>query len=162
MKKSTYRALGIAAVALVAVAGLAVVATGEKGGSASDPASDEVRQLAKQYMGYYKTIELTPEQEAVKKEALEALPAACCSDNTAYTCCCPCNLSKTIWGLSNHLIAEQGANAEEVKKAVQEWTARINPDGYSGDVCYTRGGCGRAFAENGCGGMHESQLTWGE
>lgn len=105
-----------------------------------------------QFMEWEKSIELTPEQEAVKKEALTALPAPCCSDNTAYTCCCPCNMSRTIWGLSNHLIAERGANAEQVKNKVQEWIAFINPDGFSGDVCYT-GGCGRPMSENGCGGM---------
>lgn len=113
--------------------------------------TDAAAQSA-QFMEWEKSIQLTPEQEAVKKEALTALPAPCCSDNTAYTCCCPCNMSRTIWGLSNHLIAERGASAEEVKTKVQEWIAFINPDGFSGDVCYT-GGCGRPMSENGCGGM---------
>lgn len=112
----------------------------------------DVRAQAKEFAGYYQSIQLTPEQEAVKKEALSALPAPCCSDNTAYTCCCPCNMAKTVWGLSNHLIANEGYDATQVKKAVEEWIAFINPDGFSGDVCYT-GRCNHSWAKGGCGGM---------
>ena len=58
---------------------------------------------------------MTPEQEAIKKTALTKIPAPCCSDNTAYTCCCPCNMAKTWWGLANHLIANEGYGAEQVQ-----------------------------------------------
>lgn len=112
----------------------------------------DVPAQSEQFIEWESTIELTPEQEAIKKQALEAIPAPCCSDNTAYTCCCPCNMSKTVWGLSNWLIAEKGASADEVRTKAQEWIAAINPDGFSGDVCYT-GGCGRPMHQNGCGGM---------
>lgn len=112
----------------------------------------DVRTQAREFVGYYQSIQLTPEQEAVKKEALSALPAPCCSDNTAYTCCCPCNMAKTVWGLSNHLIADKGYDAAQVKKAVEEWIAFINPDGFSGNVCYT-GRCNQPWAKGGCGGM---------
>jgi hypothetical protein len=106
------------------------------------------------------SIKLTPEQEAVKKEALTALPAPCCSDNTAYTCCCPCNMSRSIWGLSHLLITKHGFDAEQVRTKVEEWVATINPGGFSGDTCYT-GGCGRPFEKNGCGGMNPNRVVWG-
>jgi len=106
------------------------------------------------FMGYSRTITLTAAQEAVKKAALEALPAPCCSDNTAYTCCCPCNLAKTIWGLSNYLIARQHADAAETRAAVDEWVRFVNPAGYPGSTCY-KGGCPKPFAKAGCGGMSE-------
>ena len=115
---------------------------------------DDVRKQSAEFIGYWKSIQLTPEQEAVKKAALTALPAPCCKDNTAYTCCCPCNLSKATWGLSNYLIAKRGYDAEQVKAAVVDWTSFVNPAGFSGKGCYT-GMCAKPWAQGGCGGMKE-------
>lgn len=114
----------------------------------------DVRRQTLEFIEYERTIELTAEQEAIKREALSALPAPCCSDNSAYTCCCPCNSAKASWGLAAHLIADRGHDAEQVRSKVAEWFEFINPDGFSGDVCYTPGGCMRPFAANGCGGMN--------
>ena len=119
----------------------------------------DVHKHTKEFIGYFQTIKLTAEQESVKREALSTLPAVCCSNNSAYTCCCVCNLSRTVWGLSNHLIAERGFDAKAVRAAVVEWTTFVNPDGFSGDSCF-RGGCGRSFAQNGCGGMRPNQNVW--
>jgi hypothetical protein len=122
--------------------------------AAAQPADRaEVERRAAEYMRYYETITLTREQEGIKTAALEAIPAPCCSDFTAATCCCPCNLSKTIWGLSNHLIANEGADVVRVRAEAERWIQDVNPGGFSGDVCYTAGGCARPFHENGCGGM---------
>lgn len=126
--------------------------------------SDEItfadaEQQSRQFMGWHQTVKLTPEQEAVKRAALGNIPAPCCSDNSAYTCCCPCNMSRTIWGLSQYLIAKQGADADTVRAKVREWIRFIGPNGFSGDVCYT-GGCGRPFAKNGCGGMNAARLVF--
>jgi len=138
----------LGAVTVVAVIAYGLwVSTAEAGLEFTD-----VRSQAREFIGYYQSIQLTPEQEAVKKEALSALPAPCCSDNSAYTCCCPCNMAKTVWGLSHHLIADKGYDATQVKKAVEDWFAFINPDGFSGDVCYT-GRCNLPWAQGGCGGM---------
>jgi hypothetical protein len=115
------------------------------------------RAEAERFIGYHRSIHLTPEQEATKREALEAIPAPCCSTFSAATCCCECNLTKTIWGLSNFLIVEKGFGVEQVRDAVNAWTQAINPSGFPGDSCFT-GGCGRPFEEGGCGGMHESRL----
>ena len=113
----------------------------------SDPESD-----ARRFMAWEAEIELTESQEQVMKDALTPMPAPCCSDNSAYTCCCPCNLAKSWWGLSKYLISERGAGVEEVRETVQEWFDRLVPEGFSGDICGT-GGCNRAMRDNGCGGM---------
>ena len=117
----------------------------------------DAKAQAQEYIRYYKEIELTPEQERIKAEALSALPAPCCADNSLLTCCCPCNMAKSAWGLSAHLITERGFDAEQVRQAAAQWLEFANPDGYTGDACYT-GGCGRSFEHNGCGGMNENQV----
>jgi hypothetical protein len=109
-------------------------------------------------MAFYDSIQLTAEQEAVRQEALGPLPAACCNEFSMATCCCECNLSRSIWGLSKHLIAERGADAEQVRGAVQAWVATINPGGYEGKTCMT-GQCGKPFKEDGCGGMNKHHLV---
>jgi len=119
----------------------------------------DVREQTVEFIRYYETIKLNREQEAVKREALSALPAACCANNSAYTCCCVCNLSRTVWGLTAYLITEKGAGVEEVQTAVREWIQFVNPAGFSGDSCFN-GGCMRSFAKNGCGGMQASRIIW--
>jgi hypothetical protein len=159
MRFFSARKLGIAVLAGALVAAIAVVAPSlaENG----DVKFTDVKSQSAQFIQYYKDIQLTEEQEAVKKEALSALPAPCCSDNTAYTCCCPCNMSLTVWGLSHYLIAEKGYGADALREKVKEWISFINPEGFSGDVCYT-GGCNRSFKENGCGGMRPGHVTYSD
>ena len=141
-----------APIAVVAEAGTPVSVLGGKI-TFRDP-----KAQAEEFMSDYHTIALTPAQEAIKKAALEPMPAACCRDSSAYTCCCPCNLSKTVWGLSNVAIAKYGANAKEVQQAVQSWLGYVNPtNGFRGDACY-RGGCGEPAHRGGCAGMEESKL----
>ena len=140
--------------AFLAGAGASLMAAGD------DVVFTDVVAQSKEFMGYEQSIRLTPQQEAVKKAALEQLPAPCCSDNTAYTCCCPCNLSRTVWGLANYLIVKKGMDAEGVEAKAAEWFEFVNPDGFSGDVCYSAGGCSRAFAKNGCGGMNAARLVF--
>lgn len=143
------------------LAAMAIVAVSLSAETDDPVPFDDVKRLTQEFIGYQKSIKLTPQQEAIKREALEALPAPCCSDNTAYTCCCPCNMSLSVWGLSHLLISEHGYGAEQVRTKVEEWIDFINPDGFSGDVCYT-GGCGRPFHENGCGGMARGRVVWGD
>jgi hypothetical protein len=68
-------------------------------------------------------------------------------------------MAQTWWGLSKHLIADQGYDADQVRAAVEGWLEFINPDGFSGDSCYT-GGCSRPFYRNGCGGMDEERVVF--
>lgn len=119
----------------------------------------DVREQTLQFIRYHETIQLTREQEARKREALSSLPAACCANNSAYTCCCVCNLSRTVWGLTAYLITEHGAGVDEIRTAVRDWTKFVNPAGFSGDSCF-KGGCVRPFAKNGCGGMQASRIVW--
>ena len=120
---------------------------------------DDAKAQTRQFMDWEKTIRLTPQQEAIKKDALTRMPAPCCDDNSAYTCCCSCNVSRTIWGLSNYLIAKQGADAAIVEKRVNEWITFVNPNGYGGKACYA-GGCARAFKHDGCGGMRRGNVVF--
>lgn len=118
----------------------------------------DARSQAAEFIGYSKTIELTPAQIKIRERALRAMAAPCCKDFPLATCCCPCNLAKSSWGLANYLIARKGAGADEVKVAVEGWLAFVNPNGFSGDACDTADGCARRFSKNGCGGMDEENL----
>jgi hypothetical protein len=143
---------------------LLAFAVGTGAGLASRAGDDlvfgNVQEQTGQFIEYERTIRLTPAQEAIKKEALSKIPAPCCSDNSAYTCCCPCNMAKAIWGMSAYLITEKGADAGAVRKKAEEWIRLINPDGFPGDTCYTSGGCGKAFAHDGCGGMNAERIVF--
>jgi hypothetical protein len=113
---------------------------------------------AAEFIGYNRSITLNPGQQKVRDKALSAMPAACCEKFSQATCCCPCNLAKTVWGLSNYLIVRQHATVPELQTAVRGWLAFVNPKGFSGDICDSPGGCGRSFGSNGCGGMDERNL----
>jgi hypothetical protein len=113
---------------------------------------------AAEFIGYSRSITLTPSQQKLKDQVLGAMPAPCCKAYSQATCCCPCNLAKSVWGLSNYLIAKQHVSAARLDRAVKDWLAFVNPKGFSGDVCDTAGGCPRKFSENGCGGMDEKNL----
>ncbi len=119
----------------------------------------DVEKQTREFIGHEKTIKLTAAQEAIKSEALGSIKAVCCEDFSALTCCCPCNFSKSLWGMSAYLIAEKHANAKQVKEAALAWIKFVNPSGFSGDSCFT-GGCVRPFANNGCGGMNENDVQF--
>jgi len=124
------------------------------------------------FLQYYEQYILTPEQEAIKREALTALVAPCCDDNSMYTCCCPCNLAKTVWGLSARLVVVEGFDAPAVREAALQWLRFIRRDYYkareleqqgldprtfgvyAGNSCY-EGRCELPFRQGGCGGMSE-------
>jgi hypothetical protein len=110
-------------------------------------------------VAYNRSIELDGAQEAVREEALSALPAPCCAQFSAATCCCECNLARATWGLAKHLIASEGLDATAVRERVAAWHGSLNPAGFAGNACFT-GGCNRAFAEDGCGGMEEGHLVF--
>lgn len=117
------------------------------------------RQETERFLAYHRAIVLSPEQEVTKEGALASLPAPCCSQFTAATCCCDCNLARSTWGLAKHLVADLGLDSASVRARAAEWHRVINPNGFSGDACFT-GGCARRFDENGCGGMREGKLVF--
>ena len=118
----------------------------------------DVPSQAAEFIGYNRSIVLTARQQKIRDSALSAIPAACCSKFSAATCCCPCNLAKSVWGLSNVMIVREHANAAEIQAAARGWLKFVNGRGFTGDVCDTAGGCGRDFSNNGCGGMDERNL----
>ncbi len=130
------------------------------GTSKSDLQFTDVRKQTEEFIGYYKSIQLTPEQENIKTTALKVMPAACCKEFSQATCCCVCNLSKSVWGLSKYLIAEKNYNAAQVREAAQKWIDFTHPNGYAGDSCPSRR-CGLAFHKDGCGGMGD-QVVYSE
>lgn len=117
----------------------------------------DAKAQTRKFIGYYRSIKLTPEQERIKVEALSALAAPCCSKFTLATCCCPCNMSKAVWGMAAWLITEKGQGVEQVRQAATDWLQFINPGGFSGEAC-SNGGCKRPTAHDGCGGMDEADL----
>lgn len=158
-KETSRRGIGLALVVVgIVLAGVVTLGLLPDGDSATTTRFDDVARQTREFLAFNKSIELNPDQEAIMRQALTELPAPCCSDKTAYTCCCECNMAKTWWGLSKHLIVDEGYDAVEVRAAVEDWFAFINPAGFSGDACYT-GGCFRPFRQNGCGGMDESQIA---
>lgn len=112
----------------------------------------DVKMQGEEFISYHHAITLNPEQEEVKKKALESMSAPCCKSYSMYTCCCSCNLAKSVWGLSNHLIADQNYNSDQVRAAVTNWIGFINERGYEGDTCQN-GRCNSPFNKGGCGGM---------
>lgn len=113
----------------------------------------------KTFISFYHSIRLSPEQERLKVEALSAMSAPCCSKYSLATCCCPCNMAKAAWGLAARLITEKGYNAEQIRQAEASWLKQVNPNGFSGDSCFT-GGCTRPMRANGCGGMKEESIVF--
>ena len=117
----------------------------------------DVKTQTQEFIGYA-DMSLAPEQQKIKDDVLSAIPTVCCKKFSMKTCCCPCNMAMTIWGLSNYMLVVKGADAAQLKTAVLDWVKFIGPAGYTGDACFT-GGCGRPFAKNGCGGMdHKSVI----
>lgn len=135
---------------LLASSGPAGAATGAK-----RPSFDDVRARTTEFIGWSKTIRLTPQQEKTKREALGSIPAPCCRECSIATCCCPCNLAKTVWGLANYAVGRLGYDAAQTRALTAEWLQATNPAGYSGDSCH-RGGCPKRFSANGCGGMKDA------
>ena len=158
MKRIKLIILIVAALAVVAAAAQQPAKAPGKAAAASLK-FEAVEPQARKFIEYYKTIRLTPEQEKVKSDALSPLKAVCCKNFSALTCCCPCNFSKSLWGMTHYLIAQKGYNTAQVQEAAKAWIAYVNPNGFSGDVCQT-GGCNRAFAKNGCGGMDDRAIVF--
>lgn len=150
--------IAFVAAAAAAILGRPDLASAKGAAAGGNPiVFDNARAQATEFIRADDQIVLTSEQEKIKKEALSKISAPCCADYSMATCCCPCNLAKSTWGLSKVLITRHQATASQVKQAVNEWLAFVNSDGFTGNACFT-GGCGRAFHKNGCGGMDAKKL----
>jgi len=133
-----------------------------------------------QFIDWYNAIELTLAQRALRDGALRPLVAPCCDEYPMTTCCCECNLSRSVWGLSAYLITEKEYNTvDQLQKAILQWLHFIRPDYYVASAleeevkippvfglstqssCFT-GRCDLPFYSNteylhfgGCGGMED-------
>ena len=134
------------------------LAAADRGAERQGMVFHNVESQTKAFISYYKDIALSPKEMKVREAALSSIPAPCCDSYSAATCCCVCNLARSIWGLSNYLIHEESYSAGELKSTVLEWLAFTNPNGYSGNACFN-GGCQRPFARDVCGGMEEGRLV---
>jgi hypothetical protein len=137
----------------------AQVSAASKGAASEKIQFKDVRSQTVEFIGYYKSIKLTKEQEQIKQTTLSSIPAPCCSNFSMATCCCPCNLAKSVWGLSNYLIAKKNYDAQKLRVAVLEWFMFTNKGVYAGDAC-SQGRCGQPFKYDGCGGMKEEQVVF--
>ncbi len=163
MTRPLYRRLTGVAVVMTIVASAALIYGGttrerEPGPSPALVEFYDAPGQAEEFIAYYVSSSLTPEQEAVKKAALSRIPAPCCRNFTIATCCCPCNLAESVWGLADYLIAEGGYDAEQVRMTVEQWIQFINPGGYAGNACYKKR-CNLPFAADGCGGMGDKVIS---
>jgi len=163
-ESSKRRVALIASISLLAVAAGGVAVLRARTVSRQDPpptgsvaSASAPRDRAVTLISYNDAIVLTPEQQQVMTTALSSIAAPCCNQNSMATCCCPCNLAKSVWGLSKYLIAREGADEETVRSAASEWIHSANPHGFSGDACFSNG-CNRPFERNGCGGMNSSRV----
>jgi len=120
---------------------------------------NDVKAQAKEFIADYRSIKLSPAQEKIKVEALSDISAPCCSTFPMATCCCPCNLAKSVWGLSSFLIAKKNYNVKQVKEAVIAWIQFTNPSGFNGKACF-QNRCEAAFHKDGCGGMKEENFVY--
>jgi hypothetical protein len=156
-----WRRHGIPALAAagLALTGIAASLVRADDGTAPKMHFYDVQRQTRQFHDYNRSITLTGEQRAVMRQALAGISAPRCADRTAATCCCPCNMAKAWWGLAKYLIAERGYGPDRVRDTVSDWIRFINPDGFTGNACYT-GGCNRPFHENGCGGMDEASVRY--
>ena len=156
--KSQLRIAVIACLAaLAAVLGAGAEPSADRGDAWLAGEFEGSREEVLELMAHYEAIQLTPEQEAVRREALGPVPAFCCKNFSAATCCCECNLSRTLWGLSKVLITQKNADAGQVRDAVRALVEVLNPSGYRGDTC-TTGRCNTPFKKGGCGGMNKDRL----
>ncbi len=131
-----------------------------------------VLENTRQFIDWYYTITLSPEETEVIQEALLLLPAPCCNDNPMTTCCCECNLARSVWGLSAYLIHDKGFGEEEVQAAALRWLQFARGDYYIARALEERGisplqyglttfgSCYRDMCElpltkGGCAGMNE-------
>lgn len=119
----------------------------------------DVKAQTPEFIGYNSSIKLTPEQEKLKTDVLSKIPAPCCSQYSIATCCCPCNLAKSVWGLSNYAIANLHYDAKKLNDAVVDWIKFTHKNGYAGNAC-SNGRCTSAFSEDGCGGMKETEIVF--
>lgn len=99
-----------------------------------------------QFIDWYNVIDLTSAQRSLRDGALRPLVAPCCDEYPMTTCCCECNLSRSVWGLSAYLITEKGYNTvNQLQEAILQWLHFIRPDYYVASALEEEGKIPRLF-----------------
>ncbi|MCK4355759.1 hypothetical protein KAW44_01610 [Candidatus Bipolaricaulota bacterium] len=98
-----------------------------------------------QFIDWYNAINLTSAQQALRDGALRPLVAPCCDEYPMSTCCCECNLSRSVWGLSAYLITEKGYTVDQLQEAILQWLHFIRPDYYVASALEEEGKIPRVF-----------------
>ena len=98
-----------------------------------------------QFIDWYNAINLTSVQQALRDGALRPLVAPCCDEYPMSTCCCECNLSRSVWGLSAYLITEKGYTVDQLQEAILQWLHFIRPDYYVASALEEEGKIPRVF-----------------
>jgi hypothetical protein len=130
-----------------------------------------------QFIEWWTTVVPLIEEDPRYFDALSALVAPCCDDNTAFLCCCEkggqsCNIIRSGKGLAAHLIYDLDLETDQIRASVSEWFRFARPDYYlaaeleargvspipygltTEGSCY-RGMCDVPISQGGCGGMLE-------
>jgi len=130
-----------------------------------------------QSVEWWYTIVPSVEADVRYVDALTALVAPCCDDNTAFRCCCEkdgqaCNIIRSGKGLAAHLIQDLDFETGQIQSSVLEWFQFARPDYYLAaeldaqglkpkdydlttyGSCY-RQMCDVPISQGGCGGMKE-------
>jgi hypothetical protein len=66
---------------------------------------DSIKGDKAKFVSYSSSIQLSAEQQQVRKQALSSITSPCCDEQIAGSCC-DCEAARSILGLSNYLIAE--------------------------------------------------------
>ena len=130
-----------------------------------------------QFIEWWSSLVPLVEDDPRYYDALSALVAPCCDDNTAFRCCCEkngkaCNIIRSGKGLAAYLIHDLDFETEGIRASVFEWFRFARPDYYlaaeleargvspipygltTEGSCY-RGLCETPISQGGCGGMQE-------
>jgi len=114
-------------------------------GTATDYEIPLSLENTQQFIDWYNAIDLTSAQQALREGALKPLAAPCCDEYPMSTCCCECNLSRSVWGLSAYLITEKGYTADQLQEAILQWLHFIRPDYYVASALEEEGESSRVF-----------------
>ena len=115
------------------------------------------RAALAQLIAYDLELELTDEQLRLAGEALERLPSFCMRQGSAAVRCCGCNAGRAAWGLAKYLLVVEGYRVQDVRASVAAWHAAAMPQ--VGHHACPSTHCFLALHENGCAGMHPTQIT---
>jgi len=101
-----------------------------QGGTATTYGIPLSLENTQQFIDWHNSLELSAEEQSIRDAALDPLVAPCCDSYPMTSCCCPCNLARSVWGLSAYLITEKGYEVNQLRESADQWLHFIRPDYY--------------------------------